>query len=360
MNSFGFISLNPELENGYFTEVAKLAPQYDIECYRFIPTNINPVTHLVRGEKFHNNLEEWQPAEFPLPDILYDRCFYGEHSRDKNALAIMKWLKKRSDLVFIGHGLPDKWNLYRTLINSDLSPYIIKTIPVKDPLAVLSFLDNEKKIILKPAVGSGGMGIASLEKENETISVTVEKQQQLFRSTFPSTSIAEKWIDNLREKKDYLAQSYLKLVDQQNRPFDIRILMQKDGDGQWVERGRGLRTGQQDGILSNLSAGAETQSVDNWLNSLDSKKTEFLQRELTEITTQLPKIIEQTYPPLFEIGIDIGVAQDLSLWILDVNSKPGRKVVLETTPNAQESLYKAPLEYGKTLAKDLLAREEQL
>jgi len=350
MYTFGFISLNPELENSYFTEVAKRASNYNFECYRFSPTNINPVTHNVTGEKFHPDLQKWRPQEFQIPDILYDRCFYGEHHLAKNALAIMKWLKNRNDLLFIGHGLPNKWKLHQTLVNSNLSPYVVKTILVKDSSQTLSFLEKEKKMILKPAFGSGGMGIACLEKENETISVTVEKQQQILRSTFPSISAAQKWIENVRTKKEYLAQPYLQLVDQNNRPFDIRILMQKDGTGHWIERGRGIRTGQTNGVLSNLSAGAITEPFHKWLNSLDSKKSEFLEKEIKEITTQLPKIIEQTYPPLFEIGLDIGVAQDLSLWVLDVNSKPGRKVVLETTPLAQESLYTAPLEYGRLLA----------
>jgi glutathione synthase/RimK-type ligase-like ATP-grasp enzyme len=350
MYSFGFISLNPELENSYFTEVAKRGSDYDIECYRFSPIQINPVTHLVTGEKYHPDLQEWQPQKFQLPDILYDRCFYSEHHLAKNAIAIMKWLKNREDLLFIGHGLPNKWKLYQTLSNSNLSPYVVKTISVIDAFQTLSFLEREKKIILKPTSGSGGMGIACLEKEKETISVIVEKQQQILRSTFPSISIAQKWIDNIRTQKEYLAQPFLQLVDQDNRPFDIRILIQKDGNGQWVERGRGIRTGQTNGVLSNLSAGAETVPFHKWLNSLDPKKIEFLEKEINEITTQLPIILEETYPPLFEIGIDIGVAQDLSLWILDVNSKPGRKVVLETTPFAQETLYTAPLEYGRMLA----------
>lgn len=350
MYTFGFITLNPELENSYFTEIAKRASQYNIECYRFSPTNINPVTHIVSGEKYLTDGREWRSHKFPIPEILYDRCFYAEHALAKNALAIMKWLKNRRDLIFIGHGLPNKLKLYHTLSNSNLSPYVVKTIAVKDAIQTLAFLEIEKKIILKPVSGSGGMGIACLEKENETISVIVEKQQQILRSTFPNSTFAQKWIENIKTKKEYLAQPFLQLVDQGNRPFDIRILMQKDGNGQWVERGRGIRTGQTNGVLSNLSAGGDTEPFHKWLSTINPKKIEFLEKEIKEITTQLPQIIEQTYPPLFEIGIDIGVAPDHSLWILDVNSKPGRKVVQETTPFAQESLYTAPLEYGRMLA----------
>lgn len=46
---------------------------------------------------------------------------------------------------------------------------------------------------------------------------------------------------------------------------------------------------------------------------------------MEEIFTLLPSILENSFSALFEIGVDIGITPDGSLWILDVNSKPGEK-----------------------------------
>ncbi|MEH7081394.1 YheC/YheD family protein [Neobacillus drentensis] len=40
-----------------------------------------------------------------------------------------------------------------------------------------------------------------------------------------------------------------------------------------------------------------------------------------------------------------------SIWILDINSKPGRKVLLHTQPDIKETLTLAPLLYGKHLSQ---------
>ncbi|MEH7544787.1 YheC/YheD family protein, partial [Neobacillus vireti] len=88
-----------------------------------------------------------------------------------------------------------------------------------------------------------------------------------------------------------------------------------------------------------------------WLVSLPPAKAEYIREELTYILNCLPTTLESAFMPLFEIGVDIGIAKDGSIWILDINSKPGRKVLLSTNPELQESLYTQPLLYGKYLSE---------
>ncbi|MFS0634650.1 YheC/YheD family protein [Mesobacillus foraminis] len=348
MNAIGLISLNPAVENVYFTEIAKRSLQYGLVCYRFIPTNMNPFTHKISGEKFDHQRQEWADSEFPLPPILYDRCFYGDSPVSKASSAIMKWLKSREDLCFLGCGLPNKWELYEKLSDSPLAPYILRTFQANGPKEVLSYLKKQKNILLKPVSGSGGRGIVRIIKEKEKISVSME-QQQLVKSSFSSEDRAFQWIEKLLSR-DYLMQPFLPLSDHKDRPFDVRVFLQKDSEGAWAERGRGIRAGKPQGILSNLSAGAQTEDYQHWLKTLPPKDRQMVNEEIDDITKKLPHLLEEMFPPLFELGIDIGIAKDRSIWILDVNSKPGHKVVLETNPDAKEILYAAPLEYAGLLS----------
>lgn len=350
MDTFGFITLNLSSENSYFTAVAKRAWQENIQCFRFTPTKIDPVTHLVSGEKFDPERNLWQEATFPIPHILYDRCFYQDHHQSRTARSIVQWLKKREDLTFLGHGLPNKWRTYEILSQSQLKPYIVKSLKPSSADEVLTFLNEEKEILLKPTFGSGGMGIVCLIASGPDIDLMVEKQQEVLQTTFPSKEKAKEWLTKLLHKKEYIAQPFLPLSDSSTRPFDLRLFLQKDAYGNWVERGRGLRIGQEQGILSNLRAGAKTKPFHTLLDTLNEGQQEFLQNEIDDIVSKLPVILEKQLPPPFELGIDIGIANDLSLWILDVNSKPGHKVVLETTPDVADSLYSAPIQYAKFLA----------
>ncbi|PLR89938.1 YheC/YheD family endospore coat-associated protein [Bacillus sp. T33-2] len=349
MYSFGLMSLSLNSENTYFTEIARRSEETGMTCFRFVPSHIDPVNHLVSGERFDHRLQKWRKDQMPIPGIIYDRCFYGDDPHSKQCAAIVKWLKTRDDLLFLGYGLPDKWRLYEILSASVLAPYVPLTERVSGGRQVADFLTKHPKIILKPVTGSGGNGIYCLERTGNSITAATEKHRQYIKREFSGDHHAISWTEQLIKKKDYLMQPYLPLVDNQQRPFDIRFLVQKDQDGAWKERGRGIRTGKEEGLLSNLAAGGEAADFEKWTDSLDLKMKAFTLNDLAEIITALPQVLENSFPRLFELGIDIGIARDSSLWVLDVNSKPGRKLILEMDPAKAGDLYAAPLLFAKKL-----------
>lgn len=349
MIPFGIMTLSPDSEASYLTEIARSAKAFGIECFRFIPSQISPHTQLVHGKRFNHKHNQWVEDEFPIPSILYDRCFYGDDEHSKRCLPIVSWLKSRNDITFLGYGLPNKLELYDSLKNTVLSPYLPPTLPVSDTEMILKELDVRKKVILKPINGAQGHGIYYVKKNDKTFHVKTEKQQRIISRIFPNKVKLLKWLKPLINTRKYLLQPYLELFNYELRPFDIRILLQKDEQGVWVERGRGIRFGSTGGILSNLSAGGTATAFPKWAASLPSASAEYICSELDDILRKLPVLLEDKFLPLFEIGVDIGIARNGSIWILDLNSKPGRKVILQTSPELTETLYQAPLLYAKHL-----------
>ncbi|WP_045519901.1 YheC/YheD family endospore coat-associated protein [Neobacillus niacini] len=349
MKTFGIITLNIESEASYIHEIAARSHSCGMECYHFLPSSIHPLTKQVQGRRFCATKQSWVDGEFPIPSLIYDRCFYGDDEHSKQCIPIVSWLKSRDDITFLGFGLPNKLELYETLSNSRLSPYLPHSQSIKDCAQVANALYKQKKIIIKPINGSQGYGIYYLKKNNKTIHVKTEKNKKIISRIFPNETKLFQWLQPLINFRPYLLQPYLELSNPSSQPFDIRILLQKDEKGVWVERGKGIRIGNTGGILSNLSAGGSVLDFTSWSSTQASK--EYICSELNFITTNLPKILEREILPLFEIGIDIGMAKNGALWILDVNSKPGRKVVLQTEPDLEETLFLAPLLYGKYLTQ---------
>ncbi|MDW2877378.1 MULTISPECIES: YheC/YheD family endospore coat-associated protein [Bacillaceae] len=349
MRSLGFMSLRSTSEKAYATEIAKRARSCGIECFRFIPSAIDPRTELISGEKYDPDKEDWETASFPLPDVLYDRCFYGNDPHSRQCRSIVHYLKNRSDILFLGHGLPNKLELYKILAQSTLAPYIPKSIHAQSAGQVLQPSSLVSPMILKPANGSQGAGIYYLEMQKDGLLVKTDTPEKQISRLFADQKKAAVWLGQLLSGNSYLLQPYLPLSNEDNQPFDIRILLQKNEAGKWREMGRGVRVGRENGIISNLSAGSAVSSFETWLENSSVSSSRFLRAELSEISNALPEILEDALPPLFEIGLDIGIARDGAIWILDVNSKPGRKVILETDPDKKEALYRAPLLYGKLL-----------
>nr|WP_263328431.1 YheC/YheD family protein [Neobacillus sp. Marseille-Q6967] len=352
MISFGIMSLNYDSETSYFHEIAFRASLFDMECYHFIPTEISPQTLFVKGKKFNTETEQWDDGLYPLPEILYDRCFYGDDHHSKKCIPIVSWLKSRSDIAFLGYGLPNKLDLYHALNETILAPYLPPSQLVDHTAAVIKELNKQKKLIIKPINGSQGYGIYCIKKNHHNVHVKTEKNKKIISRIFPNEEKLIKWLNTLLTHRSYLLQPYLKLTNTDLQPFDIRILLQKNENGQWVERGRGIRTGNTGGILSNLSAGAIVMPFKEWSAKLPAGKKEMICNELDFVLSKLPLELEKKLSPLFEIGIDIGIAENGAIWILDINSKPGRKVLFQTHPDLKEVLYQAPLRYGKYIAEN--------
>ncbi|MEH7305811.1 YheC/YheD family endospore coat-associated protein [Neobacillus drentensis] len=351
MIAFGLMTVSMESEQSYLNDIANLAESCGVECYRFIPTNINPLTLKVKGKKFISQTKSWVDNEFPIPAIVYDRCFYGDDDHSKQCIPIVSWLKARPDITFLGYGLPNKLELYEVLNSTVLSAYLPMTQAACNPANVLNELTANKRIVLKPINGSQGNGIYYLKKNNKSFHVKTEKHKNIISRIFPNETKLIKWLQPLISKRPYLLQPYLELSNEELQPFDLRILLQKKMDGNWGEMGRGIRTGSTGGILSNLSAGGSILPYSDWSSSLLPSKKEYLNQELEYILSNLPPILENAFLPLFEIGIDIGIAKNGSIWILDINSKPGRKVILHTQPDIKRILNLAPLLYAKHLSK---------
>lgn len=138
--------------------------------------------------------------------------------------------------------------------------------------------------------------------------------------------------------------------------------MQKNEDGEWHTVGKAVRRGYKNGALANLSGGSDTLTFDTWFENIPKKQQVVLLDDVFSITQSVPYYLDERYGPLFELGLDICLAKDGRIWILDINSKPGRKSILHVSPEKKEHLFTCPLKRCKYLfspqnQKGVLPRE---
>lgn len=355
MISFGFLTIHSHQEHPYVTEIAKRAHEYGITCYRFTPFCIHPKDELVHGEKFDTAANQWKEEKFPLPSFIYDRCYYKHDSVSKRAKPIVQWLKRSPLTTFLGHGLPSKSEVYETLSEHPvLSPYIPKTEKAESSLHILQTLLKEKTILLKPDNGSQGKGIMVLSFYNRSLKVQSQTGQDLSELSFQDEDSFHKWMTKRMKRGLLLIQPFLNIHNYEGKPFDIRVLLQKEAQGSWIEAGRGIRQAQSGQILTNVSHGADITSFDEGLSGFSPLQKRFIHDELNSIISLIPTALEKVFSPLFELGIDICIDRRGAIWVLDMNSKPGRKIVLSTSPEEEERLYRRPLAYCRYLSETKL------
>ncbi|MCY7753820.1 YheC/YheD family protein [Bacillus haynesii] len=345
MMTLGFMSLSHEHEKAYAEELAKAASDYGIRFIRFTPLDISPGSLLVKGLSFHPKSGQWNEIEREIPELIYDRCFYGRDQQSKKAKPIVEWLKKYPKTTFLGLGLPDKWTVYKALkADPVIKSYLPATTIAENAQDILRKLAKEKSCILKPASGSGGRGIIHLELTGKTVKAAYQTGKHKQLKSFSKQASFETWCQKVLQHR-YLLQSFLDIQDKDGFPCDIRLLLQKNGYGEWETAGKTVRRSYQHGLLANLAGGSEAVSFDSWLLSVPKKRQAVLLDDLETMAQAVPLALESNHGPLFELGLDICLTKDGRVWLLDVNSKPGKHAFIKHSPEKRELLYKGPLEY---------------
>lgn len=334
----------------YLTKIAEHAIKNDVTTCILSPDQLTDKPSIVSGQLYSPDKKEWEIASFPLPSFIYDRCYYGNKKTH-----LFKFhteaLKSREDIHFLGYGLPDKWEVYKALSTyPDLHVHFPSTKKLTSVSFFLSHFHHHESWLIKPVNGSQGRGLIKVEKLSGqyVVKEVIQPGEQLY--VFRSDSQLKKWLHIRMKHVDYIFQPFLPLQNKKNVPFDLRLLLQKNEEGKWTERVRVIRTGPKNYITSNLAGGGEMLPFSALLQGMPFAKREKFKERLQIIAECLPPAIEKNIKPLFELGIDIGVDPNHNLWILDINSKPGHKIVTMASPSVQTEIYEAPSRYCTYLA----------
>lgn len=341
MISLGILTLHPQLESNYFTTIAKQSKKYNIIVFRFHPLQWDPGTNEVKGEMFDHFFHKWLQCTFPLPDFIYDRCYYT-HKQNVNEFATVKMLKKET--TFLSIGLPNKWSVYEVMKNHHiLAPFLPKTEKITCVVDVINKLNHKKKLVLKPIRGAHGKGIFFLSKTTKDhIVIQTHVHGQKKTGMFSKKQFSH-WLHNFNVTNNYIVQPFLRLTNFEGEPFDIRILVQKNETGDWQETGRGIRLGKKGNFVSNLHNGGKTKDFHEWIRDVPMNERNEVMKQLHIIVSTIPPFLDKQFGPLYEMGIDVGMDQTGKCWVLEVNSKPGYQTILKSLKN--KDFYENPLRY---------------
>lgn len=339
-------------------DLCSAAPSLGIDAYVFSAPSYDAQTGGLQGLRYSQG--SWKLQSVPLPDIVYNRAFYQSGSDRSNGAYVLSMLHARKAHQTINSRLPAKYNVYEQLAEDNaLRPYLPLTLRYSYEKMKELMRETDNGIILKPTAGMQGKGILHLEKElwgsGLTATGRTRSNQPFFRSFRDGASLAL-WLNRFIGNAPYLIQPYLRLSDAENRPYDIRVLLQKDGSGKWKETGNAARMGTAGALTSNLHGGGTALSSTAMLSvNLGKSKAERLLRQIHTISGHTAARLEQCFGRFGELALDFGIEPDGRLWLLEANAKPGREVFrLIGDKRTQRLTIERPLLYAKYLTNRLL------
>jgi hypothetical protein len=203
-----------------------------------------------------------------------------------------------------------------------LRPYIPETQKA-DPEPVQAMLEKYGMVYVKPNVGTGGFGVIKAELKK-----VKSKERYRFKSgmrTYTFTKF-EPFYQELKRAfrgRTYLVQRGIFMLKSRNRPFDIRVMVQKNKHGVWEQTGTIGRLAQPKRIVTNYHSGGTPLPFEKLMSShLGPKKTAVLARQLADLGLHAAKHMQTGYPRVNEIGVDVGIDQSMKPWIFEINTRP--------------------------------------
>lgn len=343
----------PIPEKHFFRRLTLLGRKLGLVVFVFFPNRLDFERRRVLGYAYSETANRWEKAFFPIPETVYDRCFYPNPRTYAAFRAPIRRLMDSPDTRFLGYGLKGKWDVHQMLMRDEtLRPHMPETELLQDSADISRWLAERGELFLKPHGGSHGKGVLHLKKVKAGIIAKGRTaRNEIVRLGFRSERQLLAWVRSFTAGRKYLIQRYLTLTAADGNAFDIRALVQKNGKGCWELTGIAVRQGAPGSVTSNLHGGGHAEEAEPFLRKAygtDSAAT--IAAAVRDIALRVPDVLEQYHGRLAELGVDVGVEPDGSVWVLEVNSKPGRSSFAALSDKqASQAAMRNPMLYAKYL-----------
>jgi len=256
----------------------------------------------------------WTLWRGPMPDVvLIGRSVAGDADsptvvRLRTLVPVASWT------------LPDKAAVSEALQSTALAPYVIPFSRVAAPDAeavIASFLDEHRRIVLKPADEHFGKRIFFVACDGDDIVMRQFEQRWRWPREIGFAELASHVGGRL-----WIAQTMIVSRVRDGRAFDIFVHAHKDGNGRWTLV-RSYARLSESGVLATITGrGGYLGDLDSLLAALGDRGA-----ALAATVRRLGIRIGETLDPIYggaldEIGVDIVVDPQHRPWIVEVNSGP--------------------------------------
>lgn len=329
--------------------VAALAPELGAEVIGADPEDLDQKRGRLLAGRFRQG-RGWSFERTGLPDVAWDRTFQwgeGKHLRP--------FLRRRVPLL--NPRRLDKWEAHLALAASPrLRPHLPETERAEGAEQVQALLDRHSRVYLKPIRGSVGRGIVQMTRggpDRFQLRYISEETGQL-REVSATHGQLDRWL--ARRPGRYLAQQGLDLRIWEDRPADLRALVQKDGQGRWTLTGMGVRLAAPGRFTTNLHTGGDCLPVESLVRRLGLPAC--FPDELQQLALDVAGAIDQAAGGAGELGLDFGLDREGRIWFIEQNGQPGRSIFerLGCTHLAEQA-YRRPVEYALHLAETRYAKK---
>lgn len=267
---------------------------------------------------------EWEIVSVPVPPVIYNRLPHRNIEQLPQTKKILAQLQQSPDTQLFNPYFFDKWNLAQKMTQSPQLVHLIpETIPLRDYASMQKLLFQHGSLYAKPIHGKAGIGMMRLEKKRAGYELIYQHARGKKRIRSSSLQSIWKTVQKLQAGKDYILQQGIQLPTFQGRPYDIRVLVQKNGQGTWEVTGIGIRVAGKSAISTHVPMGGKIADCHSVFTQTFGTKKEAMEQKIRDIVLKIAKYIESTQSDLIgEMSMDLGGEANGNIWFFEANAKP--------------------------------------
>jgi hypothetical protein len=284
----------------------------------------------VLGYTYRREREVWVKGYFPKPHVVYNRIPQREDERLPRVRKKLMLISKYPGVKLFNRRFFNKWSLFQWLNKSKATrPYIPETKRLTEPQVLTSMLKRHSLLYLKPIRGKAGVGIMTVKTQPEKhLPYRLQIQNEKRSRTYRCSTLQKLW-ERIKAQTDalgepYIAQQGIALASVNDRPFDLRALVQKNETGNWELTGIGARVAGNASITTHVPRGGEIDEPEKLLVSVFGReRAQQVLAQARNAALILARQIERSSKHrLGEMSMDLGVDTTGHVWFFEANSKP--------------------------------------
>lgn len=307
-----------------------------VDFFYFTPGKVDIRNRKIIGKYYENGI--WIEKEYPFPDVIYN----ASYPLGRKAERIVDYLSEM--IPFTSHSIGGKWSVYKRIKKAEeFNQYLIPTAELSNVKDLMDMVNLYPKIIIKPISGHQGESILFIEKKEDKYKINDAGKISIYSK--------EELLDLVLlkiQEQEYIIQKFISCHIKSGHVYDLRLHVQKNGEGKWVITSIYPRIGPLGNITSNLGSGGYTAYLDHFLQKEFNDDWFNIKRELEHFSLSFSNHFDALYDgcPLDELGIDVGIDENKKIWLFEVNWRPGIPVIF----NSELDVARNTIHYAKYLA----------
>jgi glutathione synthase/RimK-type ligase-like ATP-grasp enzyme len=322
----------------------------------FSSRSINWGENIVYGFIYNPVNKKWVYGSAPIPSAIYRRNFHQKKQ------TIQKLIDKTANRVFNSHRFT-KLDLYYFQDKPYLNKHLPETHILTEVEQLVYLIERKQKVILKPVSSSRGRGIFVLEKDNSEVESYVfhdYREKYRVRHFLKGNQALHDMLLKLNFLNgSYLIQTYIPLMKVEERPFDVRVVMQKNQKLEWQCTGIECRVAGVGNEITNIARGGMAMELSEVIEkSGESLQSKSIEEKIVHLCTQFCKVMDEKAGHYAEFGIDIGLDKKGYPWLIEANIFPSFKGFKKMDYDTYLSIRYQPLLYAASIQGFCVHEEE--